>query len=381
MMCSTRWAWLGMLLVACGDPETRDLRQAVRLEPREALSGDSAAGFARALEPRSFVFPEDHGPHPEFRTEWWYVTGNLYGSDRRRFGYQLTIFRNALGAEAPKRRSAWATRDVWFAHFAVTDVEGGAMHGFERFSRPALGLAGATAAPFRVWLEDWEIAAVDTDEGFRKLRVRARQGDVALDLDLRVDREPVLQGEQGLSRKSAEPGNASYYYSYPRIPSRGTVTIGETEVEVTGETWLDREWSTSALASDQVGWDWFALQLEDGRELMYYQMRKDDGTADAASAGIVASADGSVEHLGADEFELDVLETWGSPRHAEYPSAWSLRVPTLEIELAVRPVLADQEHDFLVRYWEGAVDVTGPDGVRGHGYVELTGYEPDDAPR
>ncbi|MCA8941501.1 MAG: carotenoid 1,2-hydratase [Planctomycetes bacterium] len=365
---------LATMSIGCQEHPRDSAGDRLRLAPREALSAADDAGFERATEPREFSFPVDHGPHPAFRTEWWYVTGNLETADRRRFGYQLTIFRNALRAEIPARESAWATRDVWFAHFGLTDVADGRMHDEERFSRGALGLAGARPDPFRVWLEDWEFTSLG--EGFFPLAVRARADGFAIDLELRSTRPLVLQGEEGLSRKSSQPGNASYYYSFTRIESSGTVRIGETGFAVTGSSWLDREWSTSALGPDQRGWDWFALQLDDGRDVMFYRLRSKDGRPDPASAGTLVAADGTHRTLGVDDVQLEVEATWPSPRGPVYPSQWRLRVPGADLDLRVRPVLADQEHDFVVRYWEGAVDVLDRSGRRvGVGYVELTGYD------
>ncbi|MCP5157532.1 MAG: carotenoid 1,2-hydratase [Ectothiorhodospiraceae bacterium] len=342
----------------------------------EDVLGGDPAGFARASTPRAFVFPADHGSHPEFRTEWWYFTGTLRAEDGRRFGFQLTFFRFAVAAEQPPRDSAWATRQVWMAHFAVSDEAGRRFAAHERFARGALGMAGARAAPFRVWLDDW---AVDgADRGLAPAVLRAREGDDAIELALSPGKPVVLQGDAGLSRKSAEPGNASYYYSLTRLPARGVVTVDGVRHTVRGEAWLDREWGTSALAADQVGWDWFALRLDDGRELMFYQLRRRDGTADPASAGSLVEVDGRRRPLAAGDVRLTARSTWRSPRSgARYPVAWRLEVPAEGIDLEVVPWLTDQELDVSFRYWEGAVDVRGRAGdraVRGEGYLEMTGY-------
>src|SRR5204863_2426117 len=246
---------------------------------REALA-DDRAGFTRALAPRALSFPSDHGPHPEFRTEWWYYTGNLRTAAGRHFGFQLTFFRIALAPGAVVRASAWATRQLYFAHFAVSDVAGARFHAFRRGSREALGLAGASASPFRVWIEDWSAEGDGSSA-----RLRASGGDVALDLELSAAKPIVAQGDRGLSRKGPEPGNASFYYSLTRMPARGIVRLGREILEVSGEAWMDREWSTSALAPGVQGWDWFALQLDDGRELMFYLLRRRDGGVDPFSAG------------------------------------------------------------------------------------------------
>jgi predicted secreted hydrolase len=337
----------------------------------EVLAGD-AAGFARATAPRPLVFPDDHGPHPEYRTEWWYYTGNLTAADGRHVGFQLTFFRTALAPAAPPRASAWATAQVYMAHFAVTDTSGRRFHARQRLARGAVGLAGAQGSPFRVWTDDWSAEA--TGEAAFPVRLRAADGGVAIDLTLARGKPVVLQGDRGLSRKGPGRGDASYYYSLTRMPARGRVTLDGRGVEVSGLAWMDREWSTSALGGDQVGWDWFALQLDDGRDVMFYQLRRRDGSADPFSAGTLVAADGTSRALGAADVRVEVLEWWASPRDGiRYPARWRLAVPSAGLDLGVVPRLADQELLEPVRYWEGAVRVEGR-GVGGHGYVELVGY-------
>jgi predicted secreted hydrolase len=342
----------------------------------ELLGSNDAAGFEKAIEPRDFVFPDDHGPHPGFRNEWWYVTGNLDGEGGRRFGFELTIFRFALTPALPPAESAWRSNQVYIAHFAVTDADRERFFAAERFSRGALGLAGAASSPFRVWIEDWSIAAMDAGPP-EQWRLQASDPGFAVDLALTAAKAPVLNGNAGLSQKSAEPGNASYYYSMPRWLTDGSLTLGDDTFSVSGLSWLDREWSTSALGADQLGWDWFALQLSDGSDLMFYNLRKLDGSQDEQSAGTWIHPDGTSLHLDRDDVEITVTDTWASPQGGIYPSAWILRVPQQGLELAIRPVMADQELFTTVRYWEGAVDVQGERHgvpIDGRGYVELTGY-------
>ena len=334
---------------------------------REALAEDRA-GFARAPAPRPLVFPEDHGPHPDFRTEWWYYTGNLKTAAGRHVGFQLTFFRVALSPNEELRESAWAMRQLYVAHFAVTDTAGGRFHAASRSSRAALGLAGAQAAPFRVWVESWSA------EGERgATRLRAQEGDVAIDLSVSPSKPVVLQGDRGLSRKGPEPGNASLYYSFTRMPARGTVRLGGETLEVSGEAWMDREWSTSALSAGVEGWDWFAVQFDDGRELMFYLLRRRDGTVDPFSAGTLVAADGTARRLEAADVRIETLAHWTSPRSGvRYPARWRLSVPSAELRLEIEPRLADQELRVGPRYWEGAVGVAG--SRAGQGYVELVGY-------
>ncbi len=378
---------VGAVLI-CAVPFAR--RQAIgpanraTLELGEAMGGADATGFARALEPRPFEFPVDHGPHPEFRTEWWYVTGNLTTEGGRRFGVQFTLFRNALAPDtvgAPAAQSPWATRQVYMGHFALTDVQEEQFHVEERFSRSAVGLAGARNEPLRVWLDDWSLSQSDADSEFVfPLQMTARMEDgAAVDLSLIPDRPLVLQGDAGLSQKGPEPGNASFYYSFTRLRTRGHVVVDGDTLAVTGSSWLDREWSTSALSEGQVGWDWFALQLADGRDLMVYRLRNSDGGTDPRSEGVLVSADGVATHLGADMFVIEAQAQWASPIDGSlYPSRWRVTIPSQRIDLVVVPVLPDQELNVTVRYWEGAVDVLGSTGPAGEpvgvGYVELTGY-------
>jgi len=340
----------------------------------DLLGADADAGFARALEPREFVFPADHGPHPAFRNEWWYVTGNLDDEDGRRFGFELTIFRFALAPSMAKSTSGWRTRHVYIAHLAITHVEEERFYVAQRYSRAALGMAGAQAAPFHVWIDDWSIARRADSDAWQ---LSAGDRDFGIDVELHALKPPTPNGIDGLSQKSADPANASYYYSITRLGTRGIIRIGEREYKVSGLSWLDREWSTGALAAGQVGWDWFALQLSDGSDLMFYGLRKNDGSRDAASAGTFLSANGRNSYLDAADVEITVLDTWESPDGGTYPSKWRFAVPRIGLDLTVKPVMPKQELFATVRYWEGAVDVDGThDGttITGRGYVELAGY-------
>lgn len=353
------------------------------LELAAALGGGDDAGFLRATTPRPFAFPADHGAHDGFRTEWWYVTGNLFAADGRAFGVQLTFFRNALVAGGAASPSRWRSHHVWMAHFALSDERRGTFRFSERFAREAVGLAGVTAAPFRVALEDWSLASMSpSGSDFSPLALAARNGDFAAELTLETGKPPVLQGERGLSQKGPEPGNASYYYSLTRLATRGTVTVAGETVPVTGEAWLDREWSTSALGAELAGWDWFALQLDDGRELMFYRLRRKDGASDPWSRGSLVAADGSARSLQPAEVRLTPLSTWPSPTGAIYPAKWRIEVPGEALDLELAPRVANQELAVTVRYWEGAVKIAGSSHGRpigGHGFVEMTGYRATEA--
>ena len=364
------------LLLGCSGEDQRPGR--ARLSLVETLAVADTVGYARAMEPRSFDFPRDHGPHPRFRTEWWYVTGNLTSTAGRDFGFQFTVFRSALAPRAPDTDSKWGTNQAYMGHFTMTDVSRDEFHAYERFARGALGLAGATAEPLHVWLEDWVLEA--TSPEVFPLRLRAAEGGVELRLELGRGKPAVLQGDQGLSQKGPEAGNASFYYSHTRLPAAGTLVVASDTLAVTGAAWLDREWSTSALAEGQVGWDWFALQLDDGWDLMIYRLRRADGTADPTSDGVLVDAAGlSVPLPWGTAVTMESTSTWTSPVDgASYPSGWRVRVPARGWDLTVAPMIPGQELDLAFRYWEGAVRVrgTGEGGapVTGRGYVELTGY-------
>ncbi|HEX2980629.1 MAG TPA: lipocalin-like domain-containing protein [Anaerolineaceae bacterium] len=346
---------------------------------RAAIVGlpQNAGEFARAVEPYAFDFPRDHGPHPDYQTEWWYYTGNLETPDQRHFGYQLTFFRRAIRgpSERQTRSSAWATEQIYMAHFTLTDVSGRQFRFFERFERGAAGLAGATADPaYRVWVGDWSVEQTGPDT----YRLRAVEDDIHIDLSLNDEKGVVLQGDEGLSAKGPQPGNASNYYSQTRLRSSGQISIGDQSFTVQGDSWLDREFGTSQLSEGDVGWDWFALQLNDGSELMLYYLRQKDGGISDFSSGTLIKPDGTALDLARDDFQLTARDTWRSPYSgAEYPSRWNIRIPDQGIELDVEPYLQDQELRVSYVYWEGAVRVSGRSGaqpVSGNGYVELTGY-------
>lgn len=335
-----------------------------------------SSGFTRAMGPRALEFPADHGSHPDYRTEWWYYTGNLEAGDGRHFGYQLTFFRSALlpAWERQQRPSKWATDQVYMAHLALTDVDAGQYRAFERLSRGAAGLAGAQSSPYQVWLEDWEVEGLGPDE----YRLSASANGIEIDLQLLDQKDPVLQGDVGYSQKGPEVGNASYYYSLTRMATAGTILVDHMAYAVKGLSWMDHEYSTSALGADLVGWDWFSVQLDDGSELMVYQLRRADGSADAFSSGSFVDADGQKRQLGPDGFDLAVASMWTSPHSgAAYPSGWTLEVPAADLTLELVPYMADQELNLSFVYWEGAVRVSGQRAGRavgGNGYVELTGY-------
>jgi predicted secreted hydrolase len=358
---------LTLLVTAC---ESEPPATAPALRVDQVMGSAPDPGFARALEPRAFQFPQDYGSHPGYATEWWYLTGNVQTGDGRRFGYQFTLFRVGLRPGEAAEDSAWRSNQIYMGHLAISDIDGGRHYSAERFARAAAGLAGARVAPLEVWLGPWSMRA-NTD--LFPLTVSAQGEAFGVSLELQAGDKPmVLQGERGLSQKSAAPGNASYYYSFTRLPTRGELRIGDTVYTVAGDSWMDREWSSSALDSDQVGWDWFALQLDDGRELMYYQLRNRQGGTHAFSHGVLVEQDGGVRTVLPGQVTLTPLRHWQAGDGTRYPVSWRLHMPEYDLDLEVNASIDDQHMDHSVRYWEGAVEVSGSHS--GQGYLELSGY-------
>jgi predicted secreted hydrolase len=367
-------AWLG-------------LSMAVILAIAGAAQSDSV--WKVAAPGRAIVLPADHVSHPDYKIEWWYYTGNLDTREGRRFGYQLTFFRVGVD-RTPASASRWAIRDLHMAHFAVSDLGAGQFHAFDRLQRDGAGWAGAATDRYRVWNGQWSVTA-DAD-GSHRLRARDTDSGIAIDLHLTNTARWVGHGRDGYSQKGRDPGNASEYYSLPRLTTQGTLTIGGRAHDVTGRSWMDHEFGSSVLEADQVGWDWFGLQLEDGRDVMLYQMRRRDGSRDPFSSGTIISPDGAVVPLTRDDYTLEPRNTWRSPEtNAVYPVRWHVAIPGQHLAFDVQAALPNQElytpHSTGVTYWEGAVDVSGRDSgdsrssggasghaVRGRGYMELTGY-------
>jgi predicted secreted hydrolase len=336
----------------------------------------AAEAFRLALPGYTFSFPRDHYAHEEFRTEWWYYTGHLRTQGGEEYGYQVTFFRSGL-AEARTNPSRWAARNLYLAHFALSDVSRKTFRYFERVNRAAMGQAGASEKEFRVWVGDWEVSG-----GGATQQLKAREGESALDLALIAEKTPVIHGENGVSRKGAGRGQSSHYYSLTRMKTEGTLVVQGLAQPVTGSSWMDHEFGSSALAPGQVGWDWFSLQFDDGTELMLYLIRQADGRPDPHSAGTWVDKEGRASHLRQPDFAIEVLDRWTSPRtKGVYPSKWRLRVPGIGLEATVVPAFPDQELDTAkstqVIYWEGAASATGAIAgrrLRGRGYVEMTGY-------
>jgi predicted secreted hydrolase len=336
-------------------------------------------GWREARAGYTYEFPRDHAAHPDFRIEWWYYTGNLDAADGRRFGYQVTFFRVGVDP-APANPSRWAVRDIYMTHVAVSDPAGRRYRFAERLNRAGPGIAGAATDRYRVWNDNWTA----TREANGQHAIRLIEDGLGVDLVLDEGRTPTINGRGGISQKGRESGNASHYYSLTRMPTRGAIVIDGERVEVTGLTWMDREFGTSFLETDQQGWDWFALQLSDGSDLMIYQLRRRDGSRDPHSSGMLTRADGRVVSLASTDFTLAPTGPTFRSRSsgAVYPIGWRLDVPGEGLALTVSTPLSDQELDFTrmtgVAYWEGLIDVAGTARggrhISGRGYLEMTGY-------
>jgi predicted secreted hydrolase len=347
-----------------------------------ALRADPAPGpepWQRAIGPWSWQFPRDHGAHPNFKTEWWYFTGNLADTAGRKFGFQLTVFREGVQFTPVQASSKWAVRDAYFGHFTVSDLAAQKFHVAERISRGALGEARASVGRMDVALGPWSITM---PEGGERMRLIAREPEMEIDFAADPVKPLVLEGEGGLSRKSDGPGQASYYYSYPRLATSGRLRLGDATFALSGLSWFDHEFSTSSLGKDQAGWDWFCLQLADREEIMLYAMRDKSGAMDPVSEGTWVRADGTSQRLLPGSFSIAKLGTWRSPTSgAVYPSGWHVTVPGHGADLTVSPAMPDQELRLTrmgpLDYWEGACTITGTlanGPASGVGYTELTGY-------
>jgi len=365
-----------LIFYSCSDNKQKTDSETISVS--KAMGSADTTGFEKAVNERKFVFPEDNGAHPKFRTEWWYYTGNLTSEDGKRFGYQFTIFRNALSPLKADTVSDWRSNQIYMGHFTLTDIENNKFYSFERFSRDGNKLAGVEANPFKLWLEDWKV--VEKEKGryeYPTVLLSVKEKDIKIELSLELVKPIVSQGENGLSEKSNEIGNASYYYSATKIMTAGKINVGDKEYKVEGFSWLDREWSTSALSDNQKGWDWFSLQLDNNTEIMYYQLRKTNGEIDESSKGSIIFPHGIKENIKTEDVVLKITGEWKNPDNKVYPSGWILTIPSRNIKLNIIPSINNQELNVSLKYWEGSVMIDGiynGAAVKGMGYVELTGY-------
>jgi predicted secreted hydrolase len=345
---------------------------------------EGASDFLSVTGPCNLVFPKDHGPHPGYRTEWWYYTGNLEAENGNRYGFQLTFFRSQITARGDKKHwprpaSVWRTSQIYLGHAAITDIVKKRHLQSELMARATLGMAGVAQEEMDtlIFIKKWS-AKIGADRHLLKTIT----DDFSYELKLEPAKPPVLHGEAGYSRKGSTSERASCYYSFPRLITEGILTIGGNTIAVRGLSWMDHEFSTAPLETGIIGWDWFSLQLSDQTEIMLYQFRNEKGGISSVSSGTFIDPSGNTRHLTLDEFNIEVLDQWKSPRsQALYPTHWRLTIFPLSIQLNIYSNLSDQEMQTPtttgVTYWEGSVSISGSAGkhpVKGSGYAELTGY-------
>jgi predicted secreted hydrolase len=296
----------------------------------------------------------------------------LQDQGNRSYGYQLTFFRRGLrGSVERSNDSIWRSGNIYFAHFALTDIVGKEYYSYEKWGRGIEELAGARGNPLNVWIDNWNLKH---DNGEFILKA-SKDNNTAIEFVLVPLKDIVLHGGSGLSAKSSDVGNASYYYSITKLETSGIITKDNITYKVKGSSWFDHEWSTSVLSLNQEGWDWFSIQLHDNSEIMLYQLRLKNGGIDPVSSGTYVSNTGEIQNLGNSDFTIEVLSTWKSVNtKTVYPVKWKVDIPKLSKSFLVEPLLVNQEFNHSFTYWEGAVKVLGKDGTYGSGYVELTGY-------
>ncbi|MBT6602030.1 MAG: carotenoid 1,2-hydratase [Nitrospina sp.] len=355
------------------------LMMSLRISDFRVANAQESEVFSQALPGYTYRFPRDFNSHDDFRIEWWYYTGNLeeVGTSRP-FGYQLTFFRVALDTTDRKINSSkWKVDHIYFAHMTLTDIDGKKFHYFERINRKGVGNAGADSERLMVWNEDWSLKSED-----EKHLIEAVEVGTGIKLQLVPMKNLVFHGQNGISKKGRDPGNASHYFSYTRMKTSGTIFIEGKTYKVLGTSWMDHEYSSNQLNNELAGWDWFSLKLDDQTELMLYQLRLKAGGVDSFSSGTLVTADGVSRHLKRNEFIVRPLTEWKSKRSGIiYPSGWELELPSFRIKVKLSPDLLDQElyglRSISASYWEGSVSIEGNVGgdlVKGKGYVELVGY-------
>jgi predicted secreted hydrolase len=337
--------------------------------------------YSVALPGYRYEFRRDHFDHPEYQTEWWYYTGNVKAADGRRFGFELTFFRQGVDRDKSKN-GAWDVRDLYLAHLALSDLDGGRFYHTERTNRAGPGIAGVSSSDGRIWNGNWQIQWKGDEQS-----LRATDARFELQLALRSEKPPVIQGENGVSQKADGAGHASHYISLTHLATSGTIVLNGKSFQVSGLAWMDHEFFTHQLESNQIGWDWFSVQLADNTELMLFRIRRKDGSVDPFSAATFVDARGKSTHLLAADFSLQPGgATWTSPAtKATYPVQWKVTVPKLGLDLEVKTALASQEltggstnGTLTPSYWEGAVTYDGTRSgakIQGAGYLEMTGYD------
>jgi predicted secreted hydrolase len=328
--------------------------------------------YRLALPNYRFEFPRDHFNHPDFQTEWWYYTGNVRNAQGRRFGFDLTFFRQAVNRRAAPQ-GVWDLKDMWMAHLALSDIEGGQFLHTERLNRAGPGVAGADLKQARVWNGNWQAQWAGGTQTLEAVADR-----FSFQLSLKPDKPPVIHGQNGVSQKAEGKGKASHYISFTRLATSGVIMLDGKRFMVEGSSWMDHEFFSHQLDPSQNGWDWFSLQLGDGTEFMLFRLRRKDGSMDPYSAGTYIDSQGKATHLAANDFTLTPGKTWTSAATGgRYPVEWTIQVPSLNLNAAVRTPLAQQEITGGTTYWEGAIDISATRlgrHVSGVGYLEMTGY-------
>ncbi len=345
------------------------------LAPVQAEPADTY--YKKALPGYKFSFPRDHASHEAFKTEWWYYTGHLKSDDGKKYGYELTFFRSGVSPAQKGEGIAKEHANVYLAHFAVSDISNKKFHFYEKLTRSGLSLGTASSSVLHIYNDGWRV-----DEAGDAMILTADAEKAGIKLLLNSKKTPVIHGKDGVSQKADCVGCASHYYSLTRLETKGLLFIDGKEKRVEGTSWMDHEFGSNQLTEEQVGWDWYSLQLSDNSELMLYMMRKRDGSIDKNSSGTIINADGKTEHLSLAQFKVQAKSKWLSPlSKGNYPMNWEIEIPSKQIKLQVNADFDSQElvtkRSTDVTYWEGASSVSGTKmgkPITGEAYVEMTGY-------
>jgi predicted secreted hydrolase len=333
-----------------------------------------ASDYKLALPGYHYQFPRDHFDHPDYQTEWWYYTGNLKSADGHRFGFELTFFRQAIARDA--NQSDWHIHDLYMAHLALSDLDGHRFYHDERLNRAGPGIAGVDQSTGTIWNGNWQVQLTEARQTLRGLGE-----NFEIQLNLAPAKPPVIHGRDGISQKAAGAGHASHYISFTRLLTSGSIQLNGAKYTVEGTSWMDHEFFSESVDTNQRGWDWLSLQFDDNTELMLYRLRHKDGSVDPYSSGSYIDAQGHCLFLAAADFILiPAGRTWTSERTSgTYPIQWHIAIPKLGLEVDIATVLANQELPGGIgpSYWEGAINIAGRGGsgpLRGVGYLEMTGY-------
>jgi predicted secreted hydrolase len=331
------------------------------------------------IDNTNFIFPDDHGSHNSFKTEWWYFSGNISAEDGRKFGYELTFFRHNPNTYYKGKKNIAGPNQIYMAHFAVTDILNNQFYYKEKIARNEQDVAGATADRLKVWVLDWSVEGEYPNNNFLKpnFHLKASSNHCSIDLNLKSLKQVIPQGVNGISRKGIDTSDYSHYYSITRLATSGIIKIHGQVFNISGLSWFDREWSNSDRIINKQAWDWFSIQLDDTSDIIFYHVRDENNANNKYDYGNIILKDGKIEKLNNNDVRIDVLNYWESKIHSNYPSGWKFSIPKKNISLTILPHIKDQEVALMFDYWEGAVSVKGifeNKNISGNGYVELTGY-------